>query len=165
MPELTPQEVIIRHVKGASIRLKRSFWRHCLLRTCFIWTADGTLKGQTKTKTKQNKKQNKTRSTGYVFRCKHSERRKAKEKEVTFSRKLRLIMTCHHDMSVPLRHLLCALCSAGKACYIYDWLKLYENLGWAVEHGCQWRHFATNLHRSQALALYLQLCSNVLFID
>ena len=60
------------------------------VRTCLSLTADGKLK--------------KTRPTGYVFRCKHSKRRKAKEKEVTFSRKLRLIMTCLHDVSASLRH-------------------------------------------------------------
>ena len=43
--------------------------------------------------------------TSFVFRCKRSKWRKANKKEVTFSRKLWLIMTCHHVMSAPFRHL------------------------------------------------------------
>ena len=55
--------------------------------SCFSLTADGTLK--------------KGRPAGYVFRCRHSKRRKAKEKEVTSSRKVRLLnMTCHYHVSV-----------------------------------------------------------------
>ena len=58
--------------------------------TCFSLTANSTLK--------------KTRSTCHVLQCKHSKRRKAKEKEVTFSKK-RLIMMYHHNMLVHLCHL------------------------------------------------------------
>ena len=88
------------------------------VRICFSLTADSTLK--------------KTRPTGYVFQCKHSKMRKAKEKEMTFSRKLQLVVMCRHDMSV--RHLkvlfkvnlsftllLRALCSAAEFCYFSGW--------------------------------------------
>ena len=104
------------------------------IHACFSLTADGTLK--------------KRRGTGYVFQ--HSKRRKAKEKEVTFPRKLPLIVTCHHDVSAPLLHLkvlfqisllfapmLYALCSVAKLCYFYDCLKFYQNLGWVPKHGGQ----------------------------
>ena len=56
----------------------------------------------------------KPRLTGYVFRCKRGKWRKAKEKEVKFSRKLRLIMTCHHDVSAPLRHLRACFFSSSR---------------------------------------------------
>ena len=101
-------------------------------------------------------KENKTHS--YVFWCKHSKGRKAREKRkkaVMFLRKLGPIMTCHHDMTAPLRRwgflfflinpslipLFCALCSTAKFCYFSDWLKFYENLGQVPQHGSQWRHF------------------------
>ena len=96
------------------------------IRACFILTVDGmTVK--------------KTRPTGYVF---DAVTEKEAEKEVTFFKTLRLLITCHDNVSVPLRHLkallesnpsfaplLCALCSAPKFCYICDWLKVYSNLG------------------------------------
>ena len=49
--------------------------------------------------------ENKTRPTGYMFQSKQSKRKKSKEKQVALSRKLWLIMTCHHVMSAPFRHL------------------------------------------------------------
>ena len=112
----------------------------------------------------------KTRPTGCVFWYKHSERRKAKQKEVMFSKKLRLILTHHHDVSAPLHHLkvlfklnlsftlllLCALCSAAKFCCCNDWLKFYENLGWAAEMAAS-DVTLPQLLRSAALALCLQL--------
>ena len=54
---------------------------------CFNLTVHGTL--------------NKTRPTGNVYKCKHNKRRKAKEE--MFSRKLRLIMMCHHDAIMSLK--------------------------------------------------------------
>ena len=57
--------------------------------TGFSSTADGT--------------QKKPRAKGYVYQCKHS--RRGKEKGVVLLKKLRqLIVTCHHDMPVPLHH-------------------------------------------------------------
>ena len=94
------------------------------IRTCFSLTAYGTLK--------------KARPTGYMYQCKHSKRRKAKETKFS---KRRLNITCHHDMSAPLlvyhfkilfkiklsftELLLCALYSAAKFCCLSDWLKIY----------------------------------------
>ena len=62
-----------------------------------------------------------------------SKSRKAKEKEVTFSRKVRLIMTCHHDVSsAHLRHLRVLL----------EITQSLASLLWAV---CQRKSFAVFL--------------------
>ena len=65
----------------------------CVFRTCFSLTADGTLK--------------KTRPTAM---CSDANTAK-EEKIVTFSREIQrtIIMTCHQDVSAPLRHLVFVL--------------------------------------------------------
>ena len=100
--------------------LRKLVWRHCLL-SVFVLAWPPTLHWRKK------------KTTGFVVRCKHSKR--TNKPEVTFSRKERLILTCHHDVSAPIRHLkilfsksflrsvvILALCSVAYFCYFSHWL-------------------------------------------
>ena len=53
--------------------------------------------------------------------------------------------------------LLCAVCSAAYFCCFSDCLKCYQNLGWAPQHGGQWRHIASILTRPGACSIFLTL--------
>ena len=107
-------------LKSPPIWLKRLVWQRCLL-SALVLVPLPTVHRRNKT------------YTGYMFRCRHFKRRKAEENEVTFSRKLRVIMTCNHDVSTPIRYfkimleinlsfapLLHALCSAAKFCFFFS---------------------------------------------
>ena len=111
-------------------------------------TADGTWK--------------KTRPTGYVLQCRHNKRRKAKEQEVTFSRKLHASVQyaiwrfCLKSASLLL--CCCVLCAQQQSFPIYV-------IGWNCTKSSQgsttWRPMAPLYHNSreiQHLLYYLQLC-------
>lgn len=91
---------------------------------------------------------------------KHSERRKGKEKAGTFSRTLWLMMTYCHDVVGRVRSKLTCLllhcyvlCAQRQFCYTYDWLKVYQNLGWAPKHSGRWWNFTTTLIKPGACSV------------
>ena len=137
-PELRPQEVSHSPLyRAPNLSAVASLATSFAICTCL--TADGIWK--------------KTRPIGYVFWCKHSKSRKAKEKVMTYMRRLQLwpaTMTCLHHY-VTLRFcssfapLLCASCSVAKFCYFSDWLFFiflgFFNVGWLAAQNLLCRHF------------------------
>lgn len=105
--------------------------------------------------------QNKT----YVFRCKYSKRAKTKEKEVTFSKKLRrriCAITSFEEFArnQPVCRSVIIYFVLSNKVYYFLWLaKLWttttttKNPGWTPQHGGQWRHFATTLARCGACSI------------